>query len=289
MTYFTGHIPDPDEVVARRKGFHILKARRMLGAAALPLKTNNRQWLLPAAGGPGVRDQSATSRCEGFAHAVGITLRFAIKRTPISYVSHDGIYTGARMISRVPNADGTLPPLSDDGTEPGLVAQALGEWGACSAKTWGDEPDDPSKVNVEPTIQQLEAEGEFRLDGAYFLQSSGDQYIRDLMTALAAGFPVTGAIAASGSIFQNYSGGVLGAMDDGVDHATLWLDYEVQSLTDLSTFVVYGVNSWGEGWGESTVTGINGGMYRGGRDFAAKYNSATAVLDVSALTGGSES
>ena len=40
MTYFRGHIPDPPDVVARRKGFHLLKAKRGIGAAPRPLSTN---------------------------------------------------------------------------------------------------------------------------------------------------------------------------------------------------------------------------------------------------------
>jgi hypothetical protein len=281
MAYRTGHRPDPIEIVRRRKGFHLLKAKRGLGATALPPSTNNRQWLSVSAGGPGILDQGDTSSCEGHAHASGITLRFAIQRKPIRLVSPIGVYDVARMISRLPNADGSLPPLSDDGTEPNLVISGLSEWGACSAEDWGGYPASSATINEEPTAEDMELAAEFKLDGAYFMTSSGDQYMLDLMTALAAGYPVSGAIAAYGAAFQGYSGGILGPLDDGVDHATLWVDYDGWGGSDLSKVVIYGVNSWSENWGEADAPGITGGMYRGSRDFAAKYSSATCVLDLS--------
>lgn len=284
----TGHRPDPEAVRQRRAGFHLLKWRCGIGASALPLSTNNRAFLATAQGGPGMLDQDAeggTSSCEGHGHASAITLRFAIKQKPIKLVSPDGIYKVARMISRVPNADGTLPPLQDTGTEPSLVIAGIQEWGVCSADTWGYFPVSPATINLEPTPQQLMADAEFKLNGAYFMQSSGDQFVTDLMTALAAGFPVTSAIAASGSAFQQYTGGVLGALDDGVDHASLWVDFTWNG-TDLSSVVFYGVNSWGVGWGESDAPGIAGGMYRFNRDFAAKYAQDACVIDVSST--GSE-
>lgn len=280
MSFGKGHIPDPEAVRQRRAGFHLLKAKHMLGASPLPLATSNRQFFDPSMGGPGIQDQGSTGRCEGFAHSGAITTRFAIQRKPIARVSPTGIYTVARMISRLPNADGTLPPLTDDGTEPSLVVAGLSEWGVCSAKTWGDDPDDPSKVNDEPTPQQLEAAGEFTLLGAYFMRSSGDQFLRDLMTALAAGYPCTGAIAASSAEFEGYSGGVLGPLDDDVDHATLFLDYSWDGA-NLASLVVTAANSWGIGWGEA-------GFYRCNADFLRKYANDCAVIDVAPINGGSE-
>lgn len=287
MTYFTGHIPDPPDVVARRKGFHLLKAKRGLGAAPLPLKTNNGAFLAASAGGPGILNQVDTSSCEGHAHGSGITTRFAILGKPIPLVSPKCVYDVARIVSRSPNPDGSIPPLVDEGTEPNLVLAGLGEWGAASAVSWGNYPVSSSTINLEPTPQALMLAGDFKLLGAYFLDgSAGDAYLIALMTALAAGYPVTGAIAASSSTFQGYSGGVLPALDADVDHATLWLDYEWDG-SNLSSLVVDGVNSWGEVWGAPYAPGVAGGMYQAGRDFLAKYASATAVLDL-ASTGAEQ-
>ena len=279
MGFFKGLRRDPEAVRQRRPGFHLLKAKRGLGSIVLPPSTNNRALLDPARGGPGVLDQGPTNSCVGHAHASGITLRYAIEGRPIPLVSPIGIYTVARMISRAPRADGTLPLLSDDGTEPGLAILGMSEWGVASAATWGNYPASPSTINNEPSIQELEAAGEFKLDGAYFMQETGDLLCRDLMTAMAAGYPVTSAIAASSGAFEGYQGGVLGALDDDIDHATLWLDYERWNGSDLSKVVFWGVNSWNVTWGQA-------GLYEFSRDFGVKYGGDACVLQIS--SAGSE-
>jgi len=276
----TGHLPDPAEVRRRRAGFHLLKGRKGLGVAPLPLKTNNRQFLPTSRGGPGILDQGQTSSCEGHAHASGITLRFAITGSAIPLVSPVCIYTCARYFARQPTPEGRFLPLTDDGTYPSMVLAGMSEWGVTSATTWGDYPADPVTINNEPTIEDLESCAEFELEGAYFLQSSGDAFCQDLMTVLAAGYPCSAAIAASSNAFQGYTGGVLGPLDDAVDHASLWIDYEWDGR-NYGSLVVYGVNSWGEfQWGEADTTGIRGGMYRCNRDFVSKYSQDCAVLSV---------
>jgi hypothetical protein len=281
----TGHIPDPEIVRQRRLKFHILKALRGLGVSALPLASNNRRWLLPSVGGPGILFQADTSSCEGHGWASGVTLRYASLRTPIPLASPICMYDGARVLSRGLNPDGTLPKLTDEGTEPSLIVSAMTRWGIASAEKWGDYPASSSTINNEPTLDELETAGEFELDGAYFLSSEGDQFCYDLMTALASGYPCVSAIAASNPSFQNYTGGVLGPLGPQVDHASLWVDYDFDG-TNLSSLVFYGVNSWGDGtqgeepWGESTVTGIAAGMYRFNRDCAVEYRQDCAVVDV---------
>lgn len=282
FAFGTGHKPDPEIVRQRRSKFHMLSAQRGLGAVPWPLSTNNRQFLQVSAGGPGILNQGPTSACEGHAPASGITLSCAIRKKPVPLISPIGLYTMARVLARTPNADGTLPPLTDDGTEPSLVLQAAQQWSILSAASWGNYPANPMTINSEPTFAELESSGTSAFGGGYFLTSSGDQFCKDVMTAMAAGYVLTGAIAASGATFQNYRGGILPALDDQVDHATLWIDYEWDG-TNLSSLVVYGANSWGGepgGWGESDAPGITGGMYRGNRDFLCAYNQDCAVLDV---------
>jgi hypothetical protein len=269
-----------------------MKAAHGLGAAPLPLSTNNRAKLAAASGGPGILNQGDTSSCEGHAHASAITLRYALMGTPVPLVSPIGLYDFARMVGRSPNADGSLPALTDDGTEPSLIISGMQEWGIVSAKTWGDYPADPSTINVEPTVDDVADAAEFELSGAYFLKSAGDQFCTDLMTALAAGFPVTSAIAASSDTFQNYRGGVLGPLDEDVDHASAYVDYSWDGA-NLSSLVIYGVNSWGDVdasgaiiWGEGDAPGILGGMYRANRDFVAQYANDACVLDVQAVKAG---
>lgn len=281
--YMTGHLPDPPEVVARRAGFHLFKAKRGLGDAPPPLKSENRIHLAVANGGPGILNQADTSSCEGHAHGSGATLRSAIEGKPGPLLSPIAPYTFARMMGRQPGPDGRLPPLADEGTYPSMLLAGMAEWGLCSANDYGDYPASSLTINREPTnLAQLEKCALLKLDGAYFLKSSGDEYVKDLMIALAAGFPCTAAIAASSDAFQEYVGGVLGPLDDAVDHATLWVDYEWDGA-NLSSLIVYGVNSWGEGWGEADAPGVTGGMYRANRDFVGKYSSSVAVLNLQRL------
>lgn len=284
-----GHKADPPEVRARMAGFHLLKARRGLSAAALPLSTNNRQFLQVSAGGPGIRDQKQVGACEGYANTSGITLRYALMGTPIPLMSAIGAYQCALMIqgSFVQGSN----TLSDDGTEPNILLQGIQTFGGCSVATWGNEPATPDSVIVQPDLARLEKAATFPLRGAYAIASTGDQYLTDLMIALAAKYPVTGAIAASSSTFNNYTGGVLTAMDNNVDHATLWLDYSWDGK-NLSSLILFGANSWGDGlegdppWGESDAPGIAAGMYRGDYAFANAYNGSSFVIDVAPVATG---
>jgi hypothetical protein len=281
----TGHRPDPDIVRQRRAKFHILSDRHNLGAAPRPLSTNNRAKLATTAGGPGILNQSVTQSCEGHAFASGVTLRFAILGTPIPLASPIAAYDFARVLGRTPNPDGTLPALTDTGTEPSLVIQGATQFGICTAATYGDYPANPATINLEPTPQELQAAREFELNGAYFFSSSGDQFIYDMMTALAAGYPVLSAVAASGAIFNNYHGGILPMLDADVDHASLWIDYEWDGA-NLSSFVGYGANTWGVGWGTTFAPDITGGMYEFDRDFAVGYGADAAALDVVPIGAG---
>jgi len=181
------------------------------------------------------------------------------------------------MLQRQPNADGTLPQLSDDGTEPNLIQAAGREWGVPSLTTWGGFPATSASVIVEPTLAQLEAAQESRYDGSYYIQSIGDQRLLDLMTALAAGFPVVNAIPGGGSMFQGYSGGILGAVDGPIDHATYFYDYKWDGK-NVASLVVWGANSWGSdtGWGET-------GTYRCNKDFI-NQDLDLEVMDISRLT-----
>lgn len=273
-------------------GFHILKAKRNLGATAIPNDiTGNCQFLQTSKGGPGIQNQKQVGACEGFGHSSGITLRSAIMGKPIPLASAVGLYQCALMIQRMPNADGSLPPLEDTGSEPSVIQQALQTYGIASKATWGGDPPTPESIIIQPTLKQLEAAQTYLLVGMYAITSTGDQYLEDLMTAWANGYPTTGAIAASSSTFNNYTGGILSAMDSNVDHCTLWIGGKWDGKSP-SSLVGIGCNSWGDGqegdpaWGESDAPGIAAGMYRGDASFLTKYSQSTYVLDVRPMTSG---
>ena len=303
--YPRGHIPDHPAVVAARAGIHLHPKYAAIRATPLPLASTNRPTLLPSAGGPGILNQNDTGSCEGHAHASGVTLRLALAGTPLpEVVSPVGLYLGALLVDRTPNADGTLPPLTDTGTMPSSILTAMGLWGSTGASVWGQYPASSTTMYVtpsdlyspliEPTPEKLYAESSFRLGGAYFVQTSGLQKVLDILSMLASGRPVSDAIPASCRAFQCYTGGILTAaqMTGDVDHANLIVDYAWTGTqeqftawqggaTGLDQYLVgYGVNSWGSSWGESDASGLTGGMYRFDRSFFDQLQDP-CVLDVS--------
>jgi hypothetical protein len=300
-----GYKSDPADVKARRKpfrAFRVLRLGAMLAALpGLPLATRNRFKVPVADGGPGILMQGQTGSCVGHATAEAITLYFALIGKPIPLVSPICIYTLGRDILRG-DPLGPLPPLTDDGTEPTAAVQGVETYGCCSAKTWGNYPADPATINDEPTPEQLKAAADFVLQGAYFLPEPNVNLagaILGLIESLAAGYPTTTAIPASGTAFNDYATGVLTPADlpGDVDHDTLFVDYEwTGSQADWDTFVsqlrsgtvnttlvlqlkLFIQNSWSENWGWSDVPGIRGGFCQVRGDAVSLF-SDLGVFDV---------
>jgi hypothetical protein len=297
--YYRGHIPDHPEVVKKRLGLHLHPDYARMRATALPLQTTNRAKLPVSAGGPGGQNQGDASDCEGFAHSSGATLRLAIAGTPLpEVISGVGLYYGALLADRSPNPDGTLPPIFDNGTGPSSIISGWGRWGAAGRSAWGQvpsgsatmyqNPSDPNSALINPTPEQLYSEFPCKFGGAFFIQTSGLQKVIDILSALAAGYPVSDAIPASGGVFQSYSGGILTAeqMTGPIDHANLITDYAwTGSLAQFNAWlggeagldaylVGHGVNSWGGvgcvdggSWGEVDPLNGLGGQYRFDRSF----------------------
>ncbi len=235
-----------------------------------------------------IANAMAVHNCEAHAHAAAITLYFAVLGKPLpELLSPVGIAYGMYTIDRPPPApDGTLVPLFDVGSMPSSVLSALGRWGGCGASVWGQYPASSATMYVpgttdaeliEPAPEKFKAESPIRVDGAFFVQSSGLQRRIDIMSALAVGRPVSMAIPASGATFQAYRGGILRAVDltGDVDHANYLLDYEWSGTQAELTSWLQGApgldnklsfwngNSWGEdGFGTSDVPGIRGGLWQ---------------------------
>jgi len=101
------------------------------------------------------------------------------------------------------------------------------------------------------------------------------------MVALAAKYPVPIAVCASGNTFQSYQGGILGRQTGPNDHYIYAIDYTWDG-TNPASIILIGSNNWGEDdWGESDVTGIRGGMWRGNSQFIDQAMDL-CVLDVEA-------
>lgn len=256
MSRATGLVRDHDEVVKRRVSFRAMR----LAAQPIPLSVD----LTPFA--PPIADQNGFGACVGFSYSSAATCRLAAAGTPVARVSPFCVYKLARCLDRA----GASVALTDSGTTPQSAIAAFQNWGVVSDATWGQE--DGSTLNAEPTLTELEEASDFCLSGAYFIQSSGDQRVIDICTALAAGYPCGISLAASGAEFNNYGGGVLGALDGPIDHENYVVGYTLSAPNDYTSVVVKCVNSWGTGWGEV-------GFYRANRAFVDQCED-WSVLDV---------
>jgi hypothetical protein len=303
-----GHIPDHPEVVKRRAGLHLHPkfGAIMARASALPMATTNRAKLGASFGGPGVLDQHDTGSCEGHAHASAATLLLANQGKSPGLISPTALYMGALMVDSTIQADGTLSPITDTGTMPSSILSAWQIFGAELAKddpqypaqssTLYVTPGDPNSQLIMPAVEKLYADSPFRFNGAYFINAIGAAALLQALSVLAAGFTITDAIPASGSDFQQYTGGILGALSGPTDHANHILDHEwTGSAADWATFttglgqgtldvtlakqlVLHCVNSWGEAWGEGdTVAQAIGGLYRANTDYFAQAQSLCVV------------
>jgi len=266
------------------------------GSAAL--RSINRAKLPRSVGGPGVRNQTNVGGCEGCANSSGGTIQLALDGTPLPEpISHVGTYLGALMCDAVPNADGSLPWFIDTGTMPSSILGGWGLYGGSLESAWGQlpmsqstmystDPSAPQGALIQPTPNQLYTGRACRLQGAYFLTSSGAALVRDLIRVLGSGKVLTNAIRGSSAAFQNYTGGIIGALDGPIDHAQLVLDYEWTSDqasldafmagddSKVGFFLLRGCNSWGgkncpDGgtWGEVDEVNQLGGQYRANNDF----------------------
>ena len=316
MMHRTGHLPDSPEIKKKRLGLHLHpKFAAIMGAVAvLPLMSTNRAKMAPSLGGPGILNQQDTGSCEGHAHASGATLFLAGQGKSVGLISPTQLYLGALLVDRTVNAVGTLSVVTDTGTTPNSIETAWQTFGAelaandkqypASSATLYMTPSNPNSPLILPTPETLYADSPYRFTGAYFITTEGPTAMLQALGVLASGRPITDAIPASGSEFQGYTGGVLGALSGPTDHANLIVDYEwTGAAGDWATFlaalgqgnttavnalaswlVFHCVNSWGASWGEGdAVSSMSGGMYRAN---TAYFNQAEdlCVLD---LTGAS--
>lgn len=236
----TGYISDP--ITHKRAKYRASRE----GIAALPKSAS----LLPFA--VVVLDQNQTGSCTGGSTAAALATALSAKGTPLPWIpSPKGIYTLGRAVDRVPDSHGVLPPLSDNGAQPNQVMRGITEWGIrpMGPLVQGCYYDcDPSDVNEEPTLGELEDDAKNLILGEHAITTTGVQRITDICTAIASRKPVTVAIAGGSDAFQEYTGGILPALHAPLDHYVWILGYE----TDAHGQCIITVrNQWGPSWGES--------------------------------------
>jgi hypothetical protein len=136
-------------------------------------------------------------------------------------------------------------PLADIGCDPVDSLDAVAKWGVrpMLAVSGRYSDADPSTVNDEPTLADLESGFKCHLSGDYQLAS-----VPHVVSALAAGMPVCIDVMASGSTWQNYDGNSIMSPDWGAtDHYVCLLGYR---RLPGGHFVFMGRNSWGPDWGQ---------------------------------------
>ncbi len=188
-----------------------------------------------------IYDQGQLSDCVGWSFASTIELRLRVMKTPIELPSPMAIYTFARVEDRGTAASG---PLQDQGCQPIHAANGLSTYGAPPVSKW---PVDPSHVNDEPNLLEIEVSSEFKFTGFYRINSIGQQRLADVRQAIANGYPVSVGTAVD-QAFENYDGtGVITAPDMSQvlgGHMISVVGYRADG-----TF--RGRNQWSTQWGDS--------------------------------------
>lgn len=230
----------------QRTHFRHLATRLGAAVTVLPMLASLEAFLPPTL------DQNQTRSCTGGSHAAAYFTCLAATGNPLGFVpSPRGLYLNARCIERVPREDGTLPDLEDTGASASDVTRGAQQYGVrpmrAPTSTGLNYDAEPSNVNDEPALGDLEEEAKTLLIGDYELSDDGPARRREIQQAIAAGYPVTVGIAGGCDAFQGYAGGVLPALHSEVDHCVFLYGYETQPD---GTVVYLGRNSWGTGWGE---------------------------------------
>ena len=237
MSYSTGYIPDPED--------HRVTSIRVKLAAnvAVPDSVDHRPH------SPDVLDQNGCGSCTGHAVAGAITTAFSLAGDPLGFVvSPRNNYCLSRCIDRYdPDV-----PLVDQGAMPNQNVRAFSEYGLMPMRApspLGYNSDcDPSNVNNEPLLSELEEDAQHIVLGQYEITSGGAQRVQDICAALAHNYPVTCSVSAGNSTWQTWrpENGPLGAQSPvNRDHYVRFIGYR----TENGGRVFRLRNQWGIGWG----------------------------------------
>jgi hypothetical protein len=241
--FSVGCKPDPPHVRARNAlvGSRPLRARfSVVEAPRYPVACAG--WVL--------LDQGSTESCTAHALANGVQIAQVLDFFP----SPRAIYALERMIERAGTKNGALP---DDGAVPSDGIVALQTWGVVPFGSLGDVPGltdvTPENVSQALNLRDLEAAAQTLLIGAHPLPSEGDALADDIAVALGAGAAVFVAVPGSAPAFQNYTGGLLEAINlhaHAPDHAVLLV-----GAASAEEYVL--LNSWGPTWGEAGLARVS--------------------------------
>lgn len=208
-----------------------------------------------------ILDQNECGSCGGHGTAQALYVASQYVHAPLGFVpSPDDIYKTARALDRARETatERELPPLDDVGSFPSDIMHALSRWGvrpmrAPSPRGY-DTDVDPSNVNDEPALADLEATGRRIITGQFRIAESAGDFIAQLR----AGIIHCGAVGIGvfvDTAFDNWDPG-RGPLDVrdlnladpmGGGH---WLAATSYYTQDDGTIVIRGPNSWSRGWGD---------------------------------------
>jgi hypothetical protein len=214
-------------------------------------------------------DQGQTGRCVGWGKSGSI---YTSGKGIIFLPSPTKIYRGARWIDRLPNADGSWPAITDDGSQPNEADRFMAEYGVSPYDTALDGPDiAPADLNAEPALEELENDSKTLLVGSYAIDETLSDFELQVARSISSGYAVSFAIPDADDGFETYTGGTLGAVTGRVygGHEIFAFAYEI-TATD---FLVRGLNSWGRGpngWGMR-------GKFQGNRQFMKRWVDVQAM------------
>jgi hypothetical protein len=202
---------------------------------------------------PQVLDQNGSGSCTGCATAGALVVACA-SVDPLGWVpSQADLYRLGRALERMPRADGSVPPLTDNGAQPYLLMRAISEFGVRPMGPMA--PDgrysdvDIAHVNDEPDLLSLEADATMLMVGEYGIYATGLQRAEAVRSAIAGGYPVCCAVPGGSQQWQAYGGGVIGATGEPLDHFVFIHSYSPGVYTIR--------NSWSADYGENGDVRVN--------------------------------
>lgn len=176
-------------------------------------------------------NQYNLSSCVGNATADSIEILNAIAGLPSVQLSRLFVYNMARVLT------GDLD--KDAGTYIRSAFEALNKFGICLEKTW---PYLVRLVFTNPSLRAQKQAGRHKIHSYYRIKSTGDQRVKDIITALRAHKPVVFGTLIDNA-FSSAGEAALspptGATRGG--HAMIVVGYV------KGVFIIK--NSWGQGWG----------------------------------------
>lgn len=206
-------------------------------------------------------NQGPSGSCEGNAGAMAAWMAFLAANDPLPWFpSQDAIYKDARCMERVPNPNGSFPPLTDTGA---MTADVVTIFQSCGLKKMGPKASDgrnsdvdPATMNDEPRLDELDEEAETPVlveAPAYAVDlTDTQQALAVIQAALDAKYPVRIDIICDNAFqrfFQSWTKSMapLSACnpnDPGAGgHAIVLSEMKVTSALSVT---LAGLNSWGD-------------------------------------------